>query len=120
MTLRICILPNSVSSIVGPGGLSIRLRTWNASLTWQIEFDAGAPKDLRRLDRQVARCITLSLRDRIGVLEDPRRFGAPLRRGGERVIVGEQRNVRAVLPLTQTVDLYDEPQSNRDSTRIIY
>ena len=44
--------------------------------SWRIEFDAGAPKDLRPLDRQVARCITLSLRDRIGVLEDPRRFGA--------------------------------------------
>ena len=48
-------------------------------MAWRIEFDAGALRDLRRLDRQVARRITLFLRDRIGVLDDPRRFGAPLK-----------------------------------------
>ena len=51
-------------------------------MAWRIEFDASALRDLRRLDRQVARRITLFLRDRIGVLDDPRRFGAPLKHVG--------------------------------------
>ena len=51
-------------------------------MAWRIEFDAGALRDLRRLDRQVARRITLFLRDRIGVLDDPRRLGAPLKHVG--------------------------------------
>lgn len=52
-------------------------------MAWQIEFESGALKDLRGLDRQVARRITRFLSERIGVLDDPRRFGAPLRRSGE-------------------------------------
>ena len=51
-------------------------------MAWRIEFDAGALRDLRRVDRQVARRITLFLRERIGVQEDPRRFGAALKRAG--------------------------------------
>lgn len=51
-------------------------------MAWRIEFDAGALKDLRRLDSRVARRIASFLRDRIRVLDDPRRFGAPLKRPG--------------------------------------
>ena len=52
-------------------------------MAWRIEFESGALKDLRGLDRQIARRITRFLSERIGVLDDPRRFGAPLRRSGE-------------------------------------
>ena len=52
-------------------------------MAWRIEFESGALKDLRGLDRQVARRITRFLSERVGVLENPRRFGAPLKRGGE-------------------------------------
>ncbi len=49
-------------------------------MAWRIEFDAGALRDMRRLDDRVARRIASFLRDRIRVLDDPRRFGAPLKR----------------------------------------
>jgi mRNA interferase RelE/StbE len=48
-------------------------------LAWRIEFDAGALKDLRRLDRQVAHRITRFLRERLGVMDDPRSLGARLK-----------------------------------------
>ena len=51
-------------------------------MAWRIEFDAGALKDLRALDRQVARRVVRFLSERVGALDDPRRFGAPLRRAG--------------------------------------
>lgn len=47
-------------------------------MAWRIEIDAGALKDFRGLDKQVARRITLFLRDRVGVMDDPRGLGAPL------------------------------------------
>lgn len=53
-------------------------------MAWRIEFDAGALKDLRGLDRQIARRITLFLRERLGVMDDPRSLGAPLRGAGRR------------------------------------
>ena len=51
-------------------------------MAWRIEFDAGALKDLRGLDRQVARRTTQFLRKRVGVMDDPRSLGAPLRNPG--------------------------------------
>ena len=55
-------------------------------MAWRIEFDAGALKDLRGLDRQVARRITQFLRERLAVMDDPRGLGTPLRspRSGSR------------------------------------
>jgi len=47
-------------------------------LAWQIEYEAGALKDLKKLDRAVARRIVSFLRDRIAPLEDPRSTGAAL------------------------------------------
>ena len=52
-------------------------------MAWRIEFDSGALRDLRGLDRQVARRVTRFLSERVGALEDPRRFGAPLKSPGE-------------------------------------
>ena len=48
-------------------------------MAWRIEFVAGALKDLRRLDRQVAHRITQFLRERLAVMDDPRALGASLR-----------------------------------------
>ena len=48
-------------------------------MAWRIEFDAGALKDLRGLDKQVAHRITQFLRERLAVIDDPRSLGAPLR-----------------------------------------
>ena len=49
-------------------------------MAWRIEFDAGALKDLRGLDRQIARRITQFLRERLETMDDPRGLGAALRR----------------------------------------
>ena len=48
-------------------------------MTWRIEFDAGALKDLRGLDGQVARRITRFARERLAVMDDPRALGTPLK-----------------------------------------
>ena len=53
---------------------------WSRVLTWTIEFDESAAKELRKLDRQMQREILNYLRQRIATSEDPRRFGKPLSR----------------------------------------
>ena len=47
-------------------------------MTWKVEFDEHAAKELRKLDHQVQREIIGYLRNRIASDEDPRRFGTPL------------------------------------------
>ncbi|HET8801933.1 MAG TPA: type II toxin-antitoxin system RelE/ParE family toxin [Marinobacter sp.] len=49
-------------------------------MTWIVEFDDGAAKELRKLDRQAQQEILRYLRERIATDEDPRRFGKPLSR----------------------------------------
>ncbi len=49
-------------------------------MTWLIEFDDAAAKELRKLDKQVQSDILKFLRERIATDEDPRRFGKPLSR----------------------------------------
>lgn len=51
---------------------------WSKILTWAVEFDDAAAKELRKLDRQAQQDILRYLRDRIATEEDPRRFGKPL------------------------------------------
>ena len=53
---------------------------WRNGLAWQIEFDSEAESDLRKIDREMQRCILRYLREKIATERDPRRFGAPLRR----------------------------------------
>lgn len=53
---------------------------WNKNLVWQIKITNTAKKQLVKLDRQVQSEILRYLRDRIATNEDPRRYGAPLRR----------------------------------------
>ena len=47
-------------------------------MTWAVEFDDGAAKELRKLDRQAQSDILRYFRERIATDEDPRRFGKPL------------------------------------------
>ena len=49
-------------------------------MTWKVEFDDAAAKELRKLDRQIQKEILTYLRARIATDEDPRRFGRPLAR----------------------------------------
>jgi len=49
-------------------------------LVWRIEVTDTAKKQLAKLDHQVQVTILRYLRERIATNEDPRRFGAPLRR----------------------------------------
>lgn len=50
-------------------------------MVWRIEFDAGALKDLRGLDKAVSRRITRFLRERVAALDDPRSIGVALQGG---------------------------------------
>lgn len=47
-------------------------------MTWKVEFDDAAAKELRKLDRQAQNDILRYFRERIATDEDPRRFGKPL------------------------------------------
>ncbi len=49
-------------------------------MTWSVEFDDAAAKELRKLDRQAQQEILRYFRERIATDEDPRRFGKPLSR----------------------------------------
>ena len=49
-------------------------------MTWSVEFDDRAAKELRKLDKQAQRDILRYLRERIATPEAPRRFGRPLSR----------------------------------------
>lgn len=48
-------------------------------MAWKIEYDEGALADLKKLDRQIQREILDYMKKRIGVSEDPRALGKPLR-----------------------------------------
>lgn len=45
---------------------------------WTIEYEAGARKDLARLDRQVARRIATFMGERVAQLDEPRSIGHAL------------------------------------------
>ena len=49
-------------------------------MAWRIEVTDTAKKQLAKLDNQVQVTILRYLRERIATDEDPRRYGAPLRR----------------------------------------
>ncbi|MGE4580331.1 MAG: type II toxin-antitoxin system RelE/ParE family toxin [Desulfuromonadales bacterium] len=48
-------------------------------MSWNIEFDPAAARELRKLDRQVARRLLHFLSDRIAHLDDPRSLGEALK-----------------------------------------
>lgn len=49
-------------------------------MTWSVEFDDTAAKELRKLDRHAQQEILHYFRERIATADDPRRFGKPLAR----------------------------------------
>lgn len=51
---------------------------WNKALTWNIEWDDRARKELRKLDSPVQKEILNYLRIRISGSNNPRIFGQPL------------------------------------------
>jgi mRNA interferase RelE/StbE len=53
---------------------------WSKTVTWIVEFDDAARKELRKLDRQAQQEILSYLRERIATDDDPRRFGKALSR----------------------------------------
>ena len=53
---------------------------WSKTVTWIVEFDDAARRELRKLDRQAQQEILRYLRERIATDEDPRRFGKALSR----------------------------------------
>ena len=47
-------------------------------MAWLIEFEKEAEKELKKLDKQVARRILKFLRERVAVLDNPRSIGDAL------------------------------------------
>ena len=64
-------------------------------MTWKVEIDPAAVRELSKLDPQIARRILEFLRDRLAALKDPRSIGEALKgsRLGEfwRYRVGDYR-----------------------------
>ena len=48
-------------------------------MAWSIEIEAGARKDLAKLDKPLARRIVSFLRERLQKLDDPRAIGVALK-----------------------------------------
>ncbi|MGH7866533.1 MAG: type II toxin-antitoxin system RelE family toxin [Candidatus Dormibacteraceae bacterium] len=48
-------------------------------MAWSIEYDPGALKDLKKLDRAIQREILDYMDRRVATAQDPRDFGKPLR-----------------------------------------
>ena len=48
-------------------------------MAWTIEYDPGALKDLKKLDRQIQREILDYMDERVARAKDARDFGKPLR-----------------------------------------
>ena len=88
-------------------------------MTWSVEFDDAATKELRKLDRQAQQEILRYLRERIATDEDPRRFGKPLSRdlaglwryrvGNYRIIcdIEDEKIVVLVVRIGHRSDVYE-------------
>ncbi len=87
-------------------------------MTWTVEWDDRARRELRRLDRPIQREILRYFRERIMAEDNPRRFGKSLRHGlqglwryrvgGYRVIckIEDQRLVVLVLAVGHRSTVY--------------
>jgi mRNA interferase RelE/StbE len=51
---------------------------WSKALTWTIEFDDKARKELRKLDKPIQKEILKYLREKIATTESPKRYGKAL------------------------------------------
>lgn len=79
-------------------------------MSWKIEFEERALKELRKLDRQAALGLVDFLQDRIAAMQDPRSVGAALigselgefwkyRVGDYRIIVKIEDHILRILVL---------------------
>ena len=87
-------------------------------MTWRVEFDDRARKELRKLDKSAQNNILHYLRTRIATAEDPRRFGDPLKKnlsgfwkyriGAYRVIcaIGDKKITVRVIRIGHRKDVY--------------
>jgi mRNA interferase RelE/StbE len=88
-------------------------------LAWQIEFDPGALKDLRKIDKPIQVRLLGFLRSRLSTLDDPRSIGEALsgqrmgsywkyRVGDWRIIcdIQDQRIVVRVLRIGNRREIY--------------
>ena len=65
-------------------------------MTWSVEWDEAARRELRKLDRTIQQRILRFFRERIMVDDDPRRFGKALQhelQGFWRYRIGDYRVV---------------------------
>ena len=88
-------------------------------MTWTVEFDDRAAKELRKLDKQAQSEILKYFRERISSDEDPRRFGKPLSRdkvglwryrvGNYRIIctIEDDKLIVLVLRIGHRKDVYE-------------
>ncbi|MBV9157996.1 MAG: type II toxin-antitoxin system RelE/ParE family toxin [Acidobacteriaceae bacterium] len=75
-------------------------------MAWTVEYDPRVEKDLKATDRVIQREILDYMDTRIATVEDPRRFGKPLRhqlRGLWRYRVRDYRIVCDIREKTQVV-----------------
>lgn len=69
---------------------------WRKALTWTVEWDDKARRELRKLNPDIQQTILRYFRERIMVDDDPKRFGKPLKhelRGLWRYRIGDYRAV---------------------------
>ena len=90
-------------------------------MAWRIEITHTAKKQLAKLDRQVQTEIVRYLRERLSTDDDPRRYGAPLRRelagrwnyrvGAYRLIceIQDEKILVLVLMVGHRSKVYDKP-----------
>ena len=71
-------------------------------MAWTIEYDEGAVKDLKKLDRQVQREILYFMEKRIGRAGDLGAFGKPLRHSKFGLWRYRLRDYRIICQLQQT------------------
>jgi len=94
--------------------------SWKKNLAWQIKISDTARKQLIKLDLQIQADIVRYLRERVATDEDPRRYGAPLRReltgrwkyrvGAYRLIcdIQDERVLVLVLMVGHRSNIYDK------------
>ena len=71
-------------------------------MAWTIEYDEGAVKDLKKLDRQMQREILNYMEKRIAKADDPRTFGKPLRHSKFGLWRFRLRDFRIICQLQET------------------
>ena len=71
-------------------------------MAWTIEYDEGALKDLKKLDRQIQREILNYMDKRIAKADDPRTFGKPLRHSKFGLWRYRLRDFRIICQLQET------------------